>query len=153
LVFGCKSNNSEHPTDAPHGAPDGGPHRCDIADCQNGIARTCDQQPLTLDCGTFGGACGDFVDPSNTAFSWCSCGPIAEGQGKCMDGRNGITCDSGLGLPAQCVAGTRCIESPGSQYGLACECDDIVDGVCPDSACTTDPDCMTCTPVRWQAVR
>jgi hypothetical protein len=143
FVLGCGGRTGmPHPDAAP---PGGIVHRCDLADCQNGIARTCDAMPLSLDCNSFGASCSQF-DDQGTAFSWCNCGAVAEGQGRCFDGRNGVTCQQGLGVVAQCLPGTFCIESPQSQYGLGCQCDNAADGVCPDPVCTDDPDCMTCTP-------
>jgi len=129
-------------------APDAStePFRCDLAECRDGFARTCDGEPLTLDCSSFQGSCASFFDVTGTPFSWCDCGPIAEGQGRCLGGRNGVTCDTGVGIPAECAVGTTCAESPGDPFGLACICDNLADGVCPDAVCTGDPDCNTCTP-------
>jgi hypothetical protein len=145
-VAGCGHPSADQRDASTAGSDAAAPYRCDLAECRNGFARTCDQQPLTLDCTSFGGACADFVNATNTAYSWCSCGSIAEGQGQCLDSRNGITCASGLGLPVQCSAGTVCTPSPSDLYGLACECDDFADGVCPDAVCVGDPDCSACTP-------
>jgi hypothetical protein len=122
------------------------PFRCDLAECRDSFARTCDGEPLTLDCSAFQGSCQSFFDVTGTPFSWCDCGPIAEGQGRCLDGRNGVTCDSGVGIVAQCLAGTNCVESPGDPFGLACVCDNVKDSVCPDAVCVDDPDCSSCTP-------
>ena len=146
LVAGCGGGGSD--PDARPDADDPGPgYRCDLAECRGGFARTCDADPLTLSCTAYGASCADFQDvTTGDAFSWCDCGPIAEGQGLCLSGSDGVTCEAGLGLVAQCVPGTTCVESPGDPYGLACECDGVTDGVCPDAVCTNDPDCSQCTP-------
>ena len=144
VCLGCKSTAAVH-GDGPPPTSDASA-ACALAACENAFARTCDPQPLTLDCTTFDASCASFVVEHGAPFSWCGCGPIAEGQGRCLDGRNGVTCDQGQGLVAQCLPGTRCMTDPTSQYGLTCDCDNVADGVCPDPACTADPDCAQCTP-------
>jgi hypothetical protein len=135
--------------------PDGGPSTsdanvtpaCVIAACADGIARTCDADPVIMKCADFGASCAEFIDEATgAAFGWCDCGTLADQQGTCSAGRLGIACDSGLGLLAECIPGTRCFEAAGEPFGLACGCDDVPDEICPDAACTGDPDCGACTP-------
>lgn len=135
--------------DAPprDGAVDPPPYRCDLAECEGGFARTCDQQPMTLDCASFGAACGAFTDTnSGEAFHWCSCGTVDEGDGFCLGGRYGVACFDGLGGLSDCGLGYTCVARPAGPFGIGCECNNLPDGICPGISCSADPDCATCTP-------
>jgi hypothetical protein len=122
-------------------------YRCDLADCSNGFARTCNDDPQTLDCTMFGASCGSFSDyETNVPFNWCTCGSLAEGDGFCLGGRYGVTCFDGLGGLTDCGAGQRCVSRPTGPFGIGCECNNLADGICPGLSCGGDPDCASCTP-------
>lgn len=124
------------------------PHRCDVADCEGGFARTCDRDPQSLDCSAFGATCGAFKDTETSRpFNWCTCGTIAEADGFCLSGRYGVTCIDGLGGLADCGEGYLCVPRPNGPFGIGCECNNIADGICPAISCGGDPDCATCTPM------
>lgn len=144
---GGSSSPDARVVDAPSDAVEPPPHRCDLADCADGVARTCNSEPLVLDCASFGASCGAFTDAETGApFNWCSCGDLAEGEGACAAGRYGVTCFDGLGGVADCGAGYVCVDRPAGPFGIGCECDNISDGLCPGLDCSGDPDCATCTP-------
>ncbi len=116
---------------------------CFIARCEEGISATCDGA-LTLDCGTFGASCEAFSDAeTGQTFSWCGCGSLANGAGRCLDQRDSVICEDGIALPAECAAGSVCDDS-GPTVG--CLCDNMADGICPAAECTEDPDCGACVP-------
>lgn len=123
------------------------PYRCDLAECEGGFARTCNDDPMTLDCASFGAQCGAFTDTdSGQPFHWCSCGTVDEGDGFCLGGRYGVTCFGGLGGLADCGAGYTCVARPGGPLAIGCDCNNLPDGICPGFSCSSDPDCDTCTP-------
>jgi hypothetical protein len=123
------------------------PYRCDLAECEGGFARTCDQEPMTLDCSSFGAACAPQTDfESGEPFRWCSCGTVDEGDGFCLGGRYGVTCFDGLGGLSDCGTGYSCVARPNGPFGIGCECNNLPDGICPGTSCSSDPDCATCTP-------
>ncbi len=128
-------------------APVDPPHRCEFADCQDAFARSCNEAPTQLDCRSFGASCGAFTDTeSGVPFHWCDCGTLAEGDGMCVSGRYGVACVDGLGGLADCGQGYTCVPRPNGPFGIGCECNNFDDGVCPGLACSSDPDCATCTP-------
>ena len=103
----------------------------------------CDERgtPVSIECPQqFGSTCG----PVSGGGFWCSCGSLAP-AGQCFDhpiGSDGAECVGGaLGL-TDCPPGTDCVSDP--EFG--CLCDGAADGICPDGACTNDPDCANCTP-------
>ena len=149
-VLAACGGSSSSPDAGPIGGdagPPPPPYRCDLADCESGIARTCDDDPQTLACDSFGATCGAFTDTESAEpFNWCSCGDLEEGEGFCLAGRYGVTCLDGLGGLADCGEGFRCAERPNGPFGIGCECNNLPDGICPSTSCASDPDCDTCTP-------
>lgn len=74
----------------------------------------------------------------------CECGEFADGEGECTDAIRLQICESDSLVAYSCPEGSVC-EGTGANVG--CFCDDIADGICPDSLCTDDPDCgANCTP-------
>jgi hypothetical protein len=133
--------------DAGPGVDGGVEQSCDILACEEDLGRTCDDEPVVVDCTEFGATCGDFNDTESGApFEWCDCGELEELEGFCLGGRLGITCLDGLGGLADCGPGMTCVERPAGPFGIGCECNNFVDGVCPNVSCGGDPDCKTCTP-------
>jgi hypothetical protein len=120
--------------------------QCAFSVCQQGLASTCDHS-YSVDCSVVGGTCQSFTSGSTT-YAWCNCGTLAEGQGQCIgSGQSGaIVCSGGQALSSDCGQGFVCVSSPTQMYGLGCNCDNKADGVCPDTSCTSDPDCAMCTP-------
>jgi hypothetical protein len=123
------------------------PETCEFLGCEDGFGRTCESDPLVVDCTAFGATCGDFTDTESGApFEWCDCGDLGELEGFCLGGRVGITCLEGLGGLADCGAGMECVPREGSPFGIGCDCNNVEDGVCPSLSCGGDPDCKDCTP-------
>jgi hypothetical protein len=148
-LVACGGKSADRPDAGPSG--DAGieppPYRCDFADCEDGFARTCDNDPQTLDCSSFGAQCGAFTDTeSGVPFNWCSCGELEESEGFCAGGRYGVVCLGGLGGLSDCGAGFVCAERPAGPFGIGCDCNNQADGICPSQSCGADPDCATCTP-------
>jgi hypothetical protein len=150
IVFlaACGGSAATPPTDGGVSVDAGDePHRCDLAACADGFARTCDNDPIALDCTAFGGTCSGFTDPdSGSPFQWCSCGSLGNGDGYCTGGRFGVACVDGLAAFGDCGVGFTCSDIPSGPYAISCSCNNIPDGICPDPTCTSDPDCDTCTP-------
>lgn len=127
--------------------------QCRIGSCSGGTARTCtsgstQSDPRIVRCADFGATCGPQTDlESGTSFTWCTCGNIPEGDGRCMAGTQyGTVCSSGLGGLLDCGRGFLCEARPQSPFGVGCACSNADDGVCPDTTCSSDPDCAACTP-------
>jgi hypothetical protein len=149
LLVACQGSSATPPDAGPpaDAEVDPPPYRCDFADCQDGFARTCDSEPQTLDCGSFGAACGAFTDTESGApFNWCTCGSLEESEGFCLGGRYGVVCLDGLGGLSDCGAGFVCAARPNGPFGIGCDCNNLEDGICPSLSCGADPDCATCTP-------
>ncbi|MFK7987855.1 MAG: hypothetical protein AB8I08_17690, partial [Sandaracinaceae bacterium] len=120
---------------------------CRVGRCEDGFARTCDDDPRALLCSEFGAECGEQTDfETGEDFTWCDCGDIAEGDGMCLSGSLGVVCSFGLGALSDCGPGRDCAPNPGSPFGIRCQCNDLPDGICPGSDCTDDPDCASCVP-------
>ena len=122
---------------------------CNILGCENNTGHTCESDPFTVDCTEFGATCGDFTDTeSDDAFSFCTCGDLAEGEGKCFDGTpHGILCHQGLAGLTTCDPGMVCAVRENGPVAVGCDCDNADDGICPAATCTDDPDCADdCTP-------
>lgn len=146
---GPTGSDAAPPADAAPSSADAGPGEaeCEFLGCQDDHGRTCDDDPLVVDCSEFGATCGDFTDTESGApFQWCDCGQLEESEGFCLDGRLGITCLGGLGGLSDCGPGMQCVERPEGPFGIGCECNDFADGICPGVSCGGDPDCKTCTP-------
>lgn len=119
---------------------------CYVAQCEQALAVSCDGS-LELSCSTFGGTCGEFIaEGDDRSFSWCTCGPLAEGKGQCLDKGHLVLCLQGMGVQGDCLAGTFCQATTEAPEGVGCFCDDLTDGICPDEACINDPDCQGCVP-------
>jgi hypothetical protein len=145
ILAGCGGKGG-----AADAGPDGPPPpriRCDFADCREDFARTCGDEPQTLDCSAFGAACGQFTDTvSGDEFHWCDCGTLQQAEGFCLGGRFGVSCFDGLGGLADCGLGFVCVDRPQGPFGIGCECNNLDDGICPGISCGSDPDCADCTP-------
>lgn len=112
---------------------------CVVSRCEDGIAATCDGE-VFADCSAFGASCAQFSDGVDD-YAWCDCGNL--GAGICQSDAGGIICDQGvIGLPFQCSPGSTCTDDG----AIGCLCDNASDGICPDPACSDDPDCGGCTP-------
>lgn len=126
--------------DAPDTPDADPPDRCEISDCQDGVARQCGvADPLILECDAFGAACADFTS-DGVELRWCDCGELDEDEERCVDDRRSVRCFDGRAFVNDCDAGYRCAPSQVNPELVDCECADAADGVCPEG-CPDDPDC------------
>lgn len=114
---------------------------CDILACEGTTGRTCDDEPLIVECSEFGATCADFTDQEDQPFQFCDCGDLGEFEGICLDGQFGIVCTDGLGGLSDCGPGMLCAEAADEDVAIDCVCDNAADDLCPTPSCTDDPDC------------
>ncbi len=69
------------------------------------------------------------------------CGDLTEGRGACVNSEDLYVCEEDQLVAYVCPAGSACFADASESLGVACFCDDIADGLCPDAVCTDDPDC------------
>ncbi len=81
------------------------------------------------------------IDPIDDGEIVGECGQLPEGLGQCLDGPNLQICESGQLVQYECPQGSVCGQDNTTVEGVGCFCDDLSDGLCPDEACTNDPDC------------
>lgn len=122
------------------------------ADCGDPCTPACGASDTAIYCDENGEQASiscpaDLGSSCDSSIAWCDCGSVTA-AGACHDdaaaGVDLVVCEAGALTFYKCIPGSLC--DVGDDGVANCFCDNADDGICPDAACTDDPDCQSCTP-------